>query len=450
MNAGTLNISVQAEMNALEAQFRDIESRFTDAGKRAMAAFATATAVPAPVPVAPPPAVTNIVKVVKEQVGPEVRREMLRSVEAGVADAAKKSEQAFKKIGTSLGKQTGSALGGALAGQFSDKKIGNMMGAMVGIAVVDRMLDTVADVIRGDKSVGEALNDMISAIPIAGSVVKLGSAISERIIEGITGERAAAATRLSEDAAYMERVMEENAIAIKKREDDEKRLAARKKAYQDEFAANEKILSELEQVSRDRQFENETRMADALAEREAARVRASGDEESALRIEMEREIERERIAMERERDLRVKMMLNSANKDTVSNAQHEMKRFDDAAAERLRVIELEYQERFDLIAAEAEEKKKADEEARQRRIQERDEKIKDIQDEARKEISAAISATRAVQSGAIQAVGGTFKFNAFGDMGRKRNVDEDSFRTLTKILEVLGKQYDATMNMAIQ
>jgi hypothetical protein len=29
-------------------------------------------------------------------------------------------------------------------------------------------------------------------------------------------------------------------------------------------------------------------------------------------------------------------------------------------------------------------------------------------------------------------------------------VDEDSFRTLTKILEVLGKQYDATMNMAIQ
>jgi hypothetical protein len=390
------------------------------------------------------------VKVVKEQVGPEVRREMLRSVEAGVADAAKKSEQAFKKIGTSLGKQTGSALGGALAGQFSDKKIGNMMGAMVGIAVVDRMLDTVADVIRGDKSVGEALNDMISAIPIAGSVVKLGSAISERIIEGITGERAAAATRLSEDAAYMERVMEEEAARIKKREEGEKRIAAQRKAYQDEFAANEKILTELEQVSRQRQFENEMRMGDALAEREAARLRASGDEESALRIEMEREIERERIEMQRQRDYRVARMLDSENQDTRANAEYELKRFDDAAAERLRVIELEYQERFDLIAAEAEEKKKADEEARQRRIQERDEKIKDIQDEAQKQIEASLRATRAVQSGAIQAVGGTFKFNAFGDMGRKRNVDEDSFRTLTKILEVLGKQYDATMNMAIQ
>ncbi len=325
-----------------------------------------------------------------------------------------------------------------------------MMGAMVGIAVVDRMLDTVADVIRGDKSVGEALNDMISAIPIAGSVVKLGSAISERIIEGITGERAAAATRLSEDAAYMERVMEEEAARIKKREDGEKRIAAQRKAYQDEFAANEKILTELEKVSRQRQFENEMRMGDAVAEREAARLRASGDEESALRIEMEREIERERIEMQRQRDYRVARMLDSENQDTRANAEYELKRFDDAAAERLRVIELEYQERFDLIAAEAEEKKKADEEARQRRIQERDEKIKDIQDEAQKQIEASLRATRAVQSGAIQAVGGTFKFNAFGDMGRKRNVDEDSFRTLTKILEVLGKQYDATMNMAIQ
>jgi hypothetical protein len=165
---------------------------------------------------------------------------------------------------------------------------------------------------------------------------------------------------------------------------------------------------------------------------------------------MEREIERERIEMQRQRDYRVARMLDSENQDTRANAEYELKRFDDAAAERLRVIEMEYQERFDLIAAEAEEKKKADEEARQRRIQERDEKIKDIQDEAQKQIEASLRATRAVQSGAIQAVGGTFKFNAFGDMGRKRNVDEDSFRTLTKILEVLGKQYDATMNMAIQ
>lgn len=450
MNAGTLNISVQAEMNALEAQFRDIESRFTDAGKRAMAAFSAATSAPTPAAIVAPPAVTNIVKVVKEQVGPDIRKEIPKWVDAGFGDVPKRAGASASAAGKALGKQTGSALGGALAGQFSDKKIGNMIGGLVGIAMADRMLKDLADVISGDKSVGQALNDMISSIPIAGSLVKVGRSISDRIIEGITGERAAAATRLSEDAAYMERVMEEEAARIKKREDGEKRIAAQRKAYQDEFAANEKILTELEKVSRQRQFENEMRMGDAVAEREAARLRASGDEESALRIEMEREIERERIEMQRQRDYRVARMLDSENQDTRANAEYELKRFDEAAAERLRVIEMEYQERFDLIAAEAEEKKKADEEARQRRIQERDEKIKDIQDEAQKQIEASLRATRAVQSGAIQAVGGTFKFNAFGDMGRKRNVDEDSFRTLTKILEVLGKQYDATMNMAIQ
>jgi hypothetical protein len=189
MNAGNLNISVEADMKALDAQFAKLETAFVESGKRAAAAFQQATGTL----VSGPAGATDTASKIAEEFAKASEKSAAAFAKAGEkAGAAFKSQMEAQiktlpkavettvatAVADSVGKKAG-ARGGLDFGNEFGKRSASLMKTFAGPMIASTLANTVAGIIRSEKPLNEAILDGIKTIPFIGAFANLGQAIYE-------------------------------------------------------------------------------------------------------------------------------------------------------------------------------------------------------------------------------------------------------------------------------
>lgn len=302
---------------------------------------------------------------------------------------------------------------------FSEQKFGKIVGNLIGIGMVDNLLRSAADAIRGDKSIGEALEEMVLSIPIVGGAYDFGSAMGDNLGKSIQRSLGLLATE-EENKSIRAKEKAYEAQMKAEKEADEKKRAAELKRIEDvkkKQEAARKEAFERELGFQNMNADNERKLAE---DNEAFKVRLAiqaakeaGNDEEALRLEMEKTVSDERKKLQDEFGIGM-----------VAASQEERDAFEKILKGREELTRREFDDRLRLIRKENDEKKKAD---RERAKEMRDR----LEEEAMTMEQQRIDSQRAGIGSASTALG-TFKFDAYPANQKKQN-DERMVRSLEQI-----------------
>lgn len=327
-----------------------------------------------------------------------------KGAEAGGADGAKGFSSRFSAM---------------LKDNFSDQKVGKLIGNMLGLGMVDGMMRSASDAIRQDKSLGEALDGVITGLPILGSAYDLGKAISQKLGMGVSDGDYMKNVRMQEGLAY-EADMKAAFVA------EEEKKKATKKRLEEQKKEAERIAKEA--ADRELAFQNVNSREELAAtrEREALKTRIAideatrrGDLEEALRLEMEKA-----VADERQR------LMDDFGAGQLAASQEERDAFQRNLAERERLTRDEFDRRlFALRDEEAKKKEIADKADAERLSKFQDDLARQTQEMEDQRIQAAQAGV-----GSINTAIGSFKFDAYPAAEKRKN-DQSIVRSLEAIRE---------------
>lgn len=422
MNAGNLSVSVEADMKALEAQFAVIEKGFTESGKRAMQAFQKATAEQ------PLPADDMVDRLSREirEAGKEAGQAFAREFAAVMKRVLPKAvdDVVSTTVPRAIGKAVASdaageiARGGEKSGfDFSEsfqKKTLGMIRNFAGPMIASTLANTVADIIRSDKSMPEAILDGIKTIPFIGAFANLGQAIYEATFgaadraaqELIDSQAAARADRL---AAVAEQNREERAAAdrtggliLERRRLEIEREFQRVKAQGDEEAT---ARAEFDKLMAEQNLDLELRLAQGIGDAELNALLKVNEQKQLL---LEDELLARLDAVQKEKDAK-----------QASEAEK-------AAREAERIAEVEARE-AERIARLAEKEIEAAQRVAKERARFEEERLKDLVKVEDERIAAQTAGL-----GSQQTALGSFRFDAYPATEKRKN-DEKMVMALEKI-----------------
>lgn len=302
---------------------------------------------------------------------------------------------------------------------FSEQKFGKIVGGLVGIGMADNMMRSAADIIRGDTTLGEALESLVSSVPIVGAAYQLGSSIGDQLGQAIQRSLGLLADDSERQRIRATELAYENDMkaAVKAEEDKKKANAKRIAEVQ---ALEKKARAEAFQRELEYQNFNSDNEKKNAEDREAFKVRLaiqaakeSGDQEEALRLEMEKAVADER-----------QKLMEGFGPGMVGASQEERDAFQRLMADREDLIRDEFDERLRLLRIEQEEQKKADKE-RAKEMMDRLEKEAQAIDQERIDAQAA-------GIGSASTALGSFKFDAYPATQKRQN-DERMVRSLEQI-----------------
>lgn len=213
MNAGNLSISVEADMKALQAQFAAIERGFQESGKRAVALFSGAVSSGTMGSGMSDKLIPDLQKAVSDAISsgidkaaPRIAKKLTDSITEAIAGGikgAKITAVAGPSIERSMA--TAGEKGGFNFGDQFSKKATGMIRGLAGPMIAAQLANTVADILRSDKSMPDAILDGIKSIPFVGAFANLGEAIYDATFGA--ADKAAEDLRAKEAAARDARVM---------------------------------------------------------------------------------------------------------------------------------------------------------------------------------------------------------------------------------------------------
>jgi len=396
MNPAQLQVSIEADMKALEAQFDGIERAFLAAGQRAAQAFRG-----------------ELGMAMSKDVGDKAVAPIAHAVSRAVHDGVERATERMRPVGVRMGTAIGRAAAPVLAREstsilereFSDRKLGQIFGQVVGIGMADRAMRAIAEAIKGDKTIGESFADALSSTPVIGAAFEIGRAISDALSEalGSSGPRSASLQRMI-DLDYERNMIAENkaheekvALAEQRAKDERKRFADLEKNRVEEITKTGAVASRLERelVERNLDFEAEYR---------AANAREAGDENLALQIEMEREIQKERDRIHEQYGMNVSGLLYS---------QEEKEAQERILKEAENLIRDKYAYKKYLRDQDAKEEKKVSEEALKRESEAMMEQARSLGEERLRAQSVGV--------GSAGTALGAFRFDAYPETEKKQN-----------------------------
>lgn len=323
---------------------------------------------------------------------------------------------AVKQSAAETATGTGALIRDRLRNEFSEQKAGKILGTVLGVGMADNLLRSVSSAIRGDKSIGQTLNDLITNIPIIGSAFELGKAIGQKIADGISGESQAEI---------------EEAIAQR-------------------AGARESILAG---VSRAQQMEREEQAAQAALmldnrrlelEMQVATVRKTGSQEGIVRAEYEKSLSEEILRFELERakttDKRTEELLQQQHDRRLFLLKIErdtqLKQLADVAAQKAADAKKEADRAAENAKKESEDRMKRDRE-RMRDMVEAWRKSQEAMKEAESKAQAERREAQTAGIGELQTALGAFKFDAYPATAKKAN-DERIVRALETMKDKIG------------
>jgi len=412
MNPAQLQVSIEADMKALESQFDGIERAFLAAGQRAAKAFRG-----------------EVGMVMSEDVGDKAVAPIARAVSKAVHEGVERATERMRPVGVKMGTAVGRAAAPVLAKEatsflereFSDRKLGQIFGQVVGIGMADKAMRSLADAIRGDKTLGEAFADALSSTPVIGAAFDIGRAISDSLWDALggSGTRDASLQRMI-DLDYERNMIAENEAHQEKLALEEKRVeearaadAKREKDRVDGIMRTGQVTSRLERdlIEKNLDFEAEYR---------AGNAREAGNEEAALAIEMEREIQKERN--------RIYEQYGADERGGLIGSVEEQDAFKKVLADAENLIRDQFAYKKYLRNQEADEEKRVAAEAHAERMEqirvEIEERQRAFEEERRSAQSAGI--------GSAATALGSFSFDAYPAADKKRN-DERMVKALESI-----------------
>jgi hypothetical protein len=317
--------------------------------------------------------------------------------------------------GAGAGGSFSNKFGNIVKDNFSEQKFGKVIGNLIGLGMADNMLRTLAETIRGDKSLGEAVNDLVSNLPIIGGAFEAGKAIGERIADGIFGATSESDQKRmrAEELAYEADMKAALKAEEEKKNAELKRIAevrkAQEKARSDAFEAElgfQNFNSEQEKkLAQDR--------ADFMAKAAIQAAKNAGDEEEALRLEMEKA-----VADEREK------LLEGFADGSVAASEEEREAFKRLLAERETLVRDEFDLRLGMLRKEQAERKKGDDERLERLRENLAQEFTELENQRVSSQQAGI--------GSAQTALGSFKFDAYPAADKRKN-DERLVGLMTNI-----------------
>lgn len=422
MSAGNLSVSVEADLQKLEAQFAAIEKGFVESGKRAMQAFQKATAE------TPLPAddmvgrLAGEIKAAGKEAGQAFAREVGIAIKELMPQAVEKSLKGAmpRAVGNAMREGAGDAMrrsgddGGLKFSENFQKKAAGMMRNLAGPMIAAQLANTVSDVIRSDKSMPDAILDAVKGIPFAGAFANLG----EAIYDATFGAADKAAQDLRDKAASF-------------RADILEASARQEGMRQEEQSAQASLMIE------NRRLE---------LERNVLKVKQSGSESGIVRAEYEKK----QAALRLDFELARAKTTDEATLNLLQE-QHDTK-LEMARIERDTALkDIDERAKKEMLAAEeksrddaqrADDKRRDDEDkARQKAIaeanaeQDRINKVFKFEEDKRKQLADLEDermASQAAGIGSVQTALGSFKFDAYPAAEKKKN-DEKMVLLMTAI-----------------
>lgn len=422
MNAGTLSVSVQADMNALDAQFATIERKFVESGKRAVEAFQKASAEqPLPADDMVDRLAAEIKNAGKEaglafarEVGNAIRNQMPKAVEQSIKSSMPTAVENAVKGGTSSAMKKAGDQGGVDFSENFQKRALGMVKGFAGPMIASQLANTVAGILRSDKSMPEAILDGIKSIPFVGAFANLGEAIYEVTF--------GAADKAAQDFIDKQAAARADILAARGEQQRAERASS--------DAAGRMMI--------------ETRLVEIAREFEA--VKRTGDEQAIARAEFEK------LLAEQNLDLELKMGQDISDIELNAllklNEQKQLQ-LEENLLGRLEVIRKE-KEAEDKRAAERKKdddrraKEKADDDEK-RRLEKQRREERDTFERARKEMEFEEDKAKRIEElqserersqaagiGSAQTALGSFKFDAYPATEKKKN-DERLIGIMTAI-----------------
>lgn len=373
----------------------------------------------------------------------------------------------------SSGRRFGQAFFGAVADSYGSggaAKLGNVFAKQLGPMAVAGMADGIADFLRSDKSIGEALNDGLRSIPFVGSFVNLGTAIYESTFgaadkaaedliakeqaarAGILAARASAAKEEQEslqrldalrvDEQRLQLAMDLRRLSRDSSDEDTARFKAQAQAIQLERDLRFALAGDISEHERDqlrRNHEYRLREIEDAAQteidaiRERAQIQAEADAEKQRQLDEQAAREEEQIAARAKAsadELLLAQIRLKAAQDSQGADEARIKQ----VAEAERVATAEVRKRQELASAQSDEERAAIE----RRYEVEDAIAKLQGDAAKAQKQAAASAE------GIATALGTFKFDPYPPR-EQRQVQERTMRAAEKTASAL-----AMINMGVQ
>lgn len=332
-----------------------------------------------------------------EQVERDLRQVERRSIEAG-----RRAGSGFKDEFVSKSQAQAEAI----------------FGKFTGLKAAESLANGVANFLRSDKSIPEALGDSIKGIQWAGTFYNLGEAIFETIYDKTIGAADAAARK---QARLAEVAYQEEVDAAAKLE-EEKTKAAQEKA---------KSISDLRNQLAAAEADRRIQLLESTGRKEQAMEAKNAKEIAALTVEMNARVAQAKTEDEKKliRDI-YDTRINTANQAS----------FDEIVQARIRAGE---EARAKAEAEKKEQERLRDEQARKdeeefRKSQERYKELEALsEDMARIEEERIQSQSAGITSG--QTVLGTFRFDAYPDSMKMKN-DQASLQKLEAIRQTIAEK----------
>jgi len=321
--------------------------------------------------------------------------------------------------GAGAGGSFSNKFGNIVQDNFSEQKFGKVIGNLVGLGMADNMMRSISEVIRGDSTLAAAFEELVSSTPVIGAAYQLGAALGDSIGQSI--QRSLGLLATDEDAKRIraeELAYEADMKAALKAEEEKKnaelkRIAevrkAQEKARSDAFEAElgfQNFNSEQEKkLAQDR--------ADFMAKAAIQAAKNAGDEEEALRLEMEKA-----VADEREK------LLEGFADGSVAASEEEREAFKRLLAERETLVRDEFDLRLGMLRKEQAERKKGDDERLERLRENLAQEFTELENQRVSSQQAGI--------GSAQTALGSFKFDAYPAADKRKN-DERLVGLMTNI-----------------
>lgn len=321
--------------------------------------------------------------------------------------------------GAGAGGSFSNKFGNIVKDNFSEQKFGKVIGNLVGLGMADNMMRSISTVIRGDSTLAEAFESLIGSTPVVGAAFQLGSSIGDEIGKalqrslGLLSTEGEARRIRATELSYEVDLKAALKVEQDKKDAELKRIAevrkAQEKARRDAFEAElgfQNFNSEQEKkLAQDR--------ADFMANAAMQAAMEAGDEEEALRLEMEKA-----VADEREK------LLEGFADGSVAASEEEREAFKRLLAERETLVRDEFDLRLGMLRKEQAERKKGD-----------DERLDSLKKNLAKEFAELenqrVSSAQA-GIGESQTALGSFKFDAYPASDKRKN-DERLVGLMTNI-----------------
>ena len=321
--------------------------------------------------------------------------------------------------GAGAGGSFSNKFGNIVKDNFSEQKFGKVIGNLVGLGMADNMMRSISEVIRGDSTLADAFEELVSSTPVIGAAYQLGAALGDSIGQSI--QRSLGLLATDEDAKRIRAeglAYEADMKAALKAEEEKKnaelkRIAEVRKAQ--EKARSDAFESELgfQNFNSEQEKKLAQDRADFMAKAAIQAAKNAGDEEEALRLEMEKA-----VADEREK------LLEGFADGSVAASEEEREAFKRLLAERETLVRDEFDLRLGMLRKEQAERKKGDDERLERLRENLAQEFTELENQRVSSAQAGI--------GSAQTALGSFKFDAYPAADTRKN-DERLVGLMTNI-----------------